>query len=414
MSVREQITRIQNGKADLLNAISEKGVSVSSSTPIEELGAKVRQITSGGNSKLAERASGTIKIVLASDLEGATKLANSTFYKCDTLESLEIPSTVKLIAADSVRDCSSLVNVVMPDTIHTIYGSAFRNCTSLPYIKISSALTLLAGNVFNGCTNLKEVDFSNCTSVPTLEATTAFSSTHADLKIKVPNALYNSWKSATNWSSLASKIVKDIVYSEGLAYLEACDTCVGYEVYGIGDCTDTDIVIPPTYNGEPVTEICYTAFEGNEDITSVVIPDSVTTICDDAFSSCYNLTSVVIGNGVEWIGWGAFWECYNLTSVVFGNSVKVIGNSSFESCNLTSVEIPKSVTKIERYAFSCCGNLKRVDLSNHTSVPTIESFVFYDCHDDLQIKVPANLYDEFIEDTNWCDWEDYIVTEFTN
>ena len=44
MSVQDEITRIQNGKEDLLNAIAEYGVEVSSSTPIEETGDKVRQI----------------------------------------------------------------------------------------------------------------------------------------------------------------------------------------------------------------------------------------------------------------------------------------------------------------------------------------------------------------------------------
>jgi hypothetical protein len=51
-----------------------------------------------------------------------------------------------------------------------------------------------------------------------------------------------------------------------------------YQVKGIGNCTDTDIVIPSTYNGLPVTSIGEDAFTGRSSLTSVTIPDSVTII----------------------------------------------------------------------------------------------------------------------------------------
>lgn len=49
------------------------------------------------------------------------------------------------------------------------------------------------------------------------------------------------------------------LYSKGLAY-ELDDTSTYYTVIGIGSCTDTDIIIPNTYNGKPVTSIGDNAF----------------------------------------------------------------------------------------------------------------------------------------------------------
>jgi hypothetical protein len=60
--------------------------------------------------------------------------------------------------------------------------------------------------------------------------------------------------------------------------------------------------------------------------------------------------------------------CTSLTSVEIPNSVTSIGRAAFSGCtSLTLVEIPNSVTSIEDYAFSGCSNLTTVVVANsHT------------------------------------------------
>ena len=111
-----------------------------------------------------------------------------------------------------------------------------------------------------------------------------------------------------------------------------------YSVSGIGTCTDSDIVIPCTYNGLPVTSIGSYAFSSCDSLTSITIPASVTSIDSDAFSWCASLTSVTIPD-----------------------SVTSIGNNAFDSCDsLTSITIPDSVTSIGDRAFAFCRSLKTV------------------------------------------------------
>ena len=85
--------------------------------------------------------------------------------------------------------------------------------------------------------------------------------------------------------------------SEGLAFTLSDDESY-YIVSGIGDCKDTDIVIPNKYKNLPVTEIGARAFYDCPSLTSVIIPDSVTTIGAGAFSFCKSLTSVTIPDSV--------------------------------------------------------------------------------------------------------------------
>jgi hypothetical protein len=56
-------------------------------------------------------------------------------------------------------------------------------------------------NAFYGCTALEIVDFSKVTKVPYLSSTSTFGSTNNTYKILVPNSLYDSWITATNWSN---------------------------------------------------------------------------------------------------------------------------------------------------------------------------------------------------------------------
>ncbi len=120
----------------------------------------------------------------------------------------------------------------------------------------------------------------------------------------------------------------------------------------------TSVVIP-----KGVTWIGSYAFNRCRSLTSVVIPEGVTTIEHRTFNFCSSLTSVVIPKGVTWIGSSAFSGCTSLASVSIPEGVTTIGSYSFYNCGrLTSVVIPKGVTLIQSSAFESCSGLTKVKL----------------------------------------------------
>lgn len=92
----------------------------------------------------------------------------------------------------------------------------FQGCTSLKNVKLNKlsnvANTSYWAGMFYGCTALEKVDFSEATAIPPLNTNT-FKNANSTFKIIVPDALYEQWKTATNWSAYANQIVKASEYT---------------------------------------------------------------------------------------------------------------------------------------------------------------------------------------------------------
>jgi hypothetical protein len=172
-----------------------------------------------------------------------------------------------------------------------------------------------------------------------------------------------------------------------------------------GNVTKT-ITIPATIEGLPVREIGEMAFIGagivsdsmgmlkadvpfavvlpqglikigdnafaESTLTSVVIPDSVTEIGDLAFANYVFqtrtgnlkppaplLTSITLPRGLTRVGRGVFSGNSALKTVVIPDGCSVLGEGMFERCTaLTEITIPKSITSIPSDAFAGCTGLK--------------------------------------------------------
>ena len=148
-----------------------------------------------------------------------------------------------------------------------------------------------------------------------------------------------------------------------------------------GNRATGDLVIPSNvqYNGVSytITAIAEEGFE-NDQITSVVIPNSVRTIKKEAFYACENLNSVDFGNGVQEILDGAFESCSELLSVVLPNSLISIGKESFQFCsNLSSLSLGNSIKSIGENAFCQCYGLRTVTIPS--SVEHLAEWAFFYC-----------------------------------
>ena len=181
-----------------------------------------------------------------------------------------------------------------------------------------------------------------------------------------------SGNSCVNCGQPASEGLDMVLISEG-----------EYTVSGIGTCTDTEILIPTTYNDLPVVSVEASAFLNNTAITSVVLPDGITSIGENAFNGCESLTSVTFGKNSQLssIGPGAFNYCYSLESITIPESVTSIGSDAFIYCyGLRSVTFGENsqLTSIGEGAFNWCESLESITIP--ASVTSIGEWAFVECY----------------------------------
>ena len=164
---------------------------------------------------------------------------------------------------------------------------------------------------------------------------------------------------------------------------------------------ETNIVIPATYKGKPVTSVG--GFYQDKNIVSVVIGENVKSILANAFGECTNLQSVTLPNNLESIGHGAFKQCTSLTSIVIPDNVSLKDGAAFTGCaNLKSVTFGNNVKNIGASSFSNC--LKLTNLTLPDSLESIGNDAFYKCVSLIKLVIPNNVtsigYTAFSECTN--------------
>jgi hypothetical protein len=139
--------------------------------------------------------------------DSVTNIGNSIFNSCYSLASITIPNGITSVGDSAFHNCRSLASITIPNGITSVGYSIFNNCYSLASITIPNGITSVGDSAFKNCRGVVFYDFTACTTVPTLASTTAFTGIPADCKIRIPAALVNAWKAATNWATYADHIV---------------------------------------------------------------------------------------------------------------------------------------------------------------------------------------------------------------
>lgn len=222
--------------------------------------------------------------------------------------------------------------------------------------------------------------------------------------------------------------------SDGITY-EIADNEVTITDY-TGSATELEI--PSTIEGYPVTEISHDAFRSCTTLTSITIPEGVTAMGRCAFYGCTRLASISLPESLTSVGDSAFektayynssknWEdnvlyiesflieakseisgaytvkegtrviasqaffnCDSITSVTVPEGVVSVCDQAFYGCdNLVSVDLPKGVTSIGERTFNGCRKLASITLPE--GLTSIGNYAFNSCVSLASITVPATL-----------------------
>ena len=103
----------------------------------------------------------------------------------------------------------------------------------------------------------------------------------------------------------------------------------------IANKTATEVVIPSTYEGLPVTAIDDSGFMGCTALEQILVPESIKTIGKNAFMGCTKLKKVLGMSGVESYGANAFAMCSNLEYLILPSDLKSVGSTMLRNVKAT-------------------------------------------------------------------------------
>ena len=171
---------------------------------------------------------------------------------------------------------------------------------------------------------------------------------------------------------------------------------------------DTEIVIPDTLGGYPVTKLGDGLFCMRYWITSVHIPETVRVIGESCFSCCMRLQQVNIPSSTEEIGDNAFrdsaisfdklelsaktigslaFDRIKINTLILNEGLETLGHSAFQNSKIHELQLPSTLRVIPGYAFY---NNSITNLTIPEGVTQIQTMAFCDCKIET-ISLPSTL-----------------------
>ena len=228
---------------------------------------------------------------------------------------------------------------------YSIAPYAFHNRKDIYSVTVPAAVTFISHQAFEACTNLREVYNLSSLSI------TKGSYDHGQVA-------YYAYivHTSTDAEPLSNVRIGDF------EFYKSADSWFLVRYHGAGG----DVILDSfTYEGEeiPSYEVLRSAFQGNGNITSLVITDAVKRMDPYAFQSMGSLQSVRFEDNTEMtvIPEYAFAWCYNLKQVTLPSTLTEIRYNAFWECqalreiyNLSSLELTMGASDhgyVAQYAF---------------------------------------------------------------
>lgn len=348
-----------------------------------------------------------VGLVVQSTLLNASTLIDGLYYDLDTssrtatvtYQTMETDNYASLPASVKIPETVTYNGVTF--TVTKIADSAFGYCKSMEEISIPGTVTEVGTTSyfyrdlpFHDCTSLKKVRFEDGKQSISLGAYGSNAEYSRGLFASCPleevyigrNVIYDKYDSSLNsfayhpeyygYSAFYNqpKLAK-VTFSSTVTEIPE------YLFYKNIAMTLTDL--------PKVKTIGKSAFEGCSKLTTLNLGQDLMTVGDRAFYNCTNVTKLTFPDAITTIGDETFYNCSSVTEVTVGSKLQSIGISAFEGCSsFTAIILPDNFTSMGASAFEDCKKLTVAKLGN--SLTAVPAGAFKNCIALSEMTVPAS------------------------
>ncbi|EAX90624.1 surface antigen BspA-like [Trichomonas vaginalis G3] len=269
------------------------------------------------------------------------------------IESIQFSSDFRSIGAWAFVS-SNLKSIEIPDTVTTIFDGAFGSCIYLNSVVIGKGVASIPTQCFQ-YTNISSITIpSGITKIDSY----AFYGCNNLKEVVLPSSLKNLGGSCfpSNTNLTFSEGSDFIIDDQMIVYNKAKTNIV------MSLNQSDSYIIPST-----VEKINIETFISNHNLKTVEfgLNSNLYDIGDKAFFGCDQLSSINIPLTISKLGKYSFSGCNSLQSIFFGDNLSMISDNCFENCislrTISFVDISVSAN-ISQYAFSGCSSLSSVTL----------------------------------------------------
>ena len=247
-----------------------------------------------------------------------TSIQYEAFSGCSSLTEIEIPAGVTSLADDTFNGCNALSSVTFApgSQLTTIDRRVFENCSSLSTITLPSSVNSIGSQAFMSCSGLTEFVIPD--GVQTLDGTFVSCSNLASITIPASvNKLQNN-----PFYELPQDCVLKITSNGG--------SIIG----GSTQYPTRRFKVELSGTSIPLNDSSVSIFKDNNYLTEVKLPNTITTIPANAFNSCMNVTKINIPATVSSIGTDAFKLLGGNLSSTGGCTFTFEGNQNMTSVSI--------------------------------------------------------------------------------
>ena len=365
-------------------------------------------------------------------------IGTNMFYECKNLTSITLPSSAKTMKMYAFSGCDGLTELAVPCQV--VEDMAIRSCKSLETIVLGEKVEDFDGGNLTGCPVLSTISVSeNNTKYVSVDGIlyskdrktlVKYPMGKENMSFAIPNNVATIGKNAFSYSSIENVVVPESM------------TTIGVSAFS-NSTKLARISLPNSVN-----EIGYMAFWGCRSLTSITMPAELTEIESMVFYNCANLREFTIGkniieiapdafdncttlqkydvdetnskyiavngvlyskdmanlvrcplayyaeefrvpDGIVVVESGAFKGCKNIGKVILPESLLEIGSSAFTNCQMTSIYMPKTISKIGFMAFWGCDQIGTFIIP--LKVSKIEDNLLYNCKKLNYLEIPKGV-----------------------
>ena len=293
------------------------------------------------------------------DLGVVERIGKGAFIYCNTLTSLEMPSTLKKIEGYAFN--SSSISEIHINDLASWCKIEFESKEASVFRRGDGSLISDVDLYVNGEKITKLVIPVGVTSIS--DGAFAYCDTIESLVLK------GTVKTVGKEAFYSCKRLKDVNTGSGLAELgdHAFWGCKALErvtfgtgIRKIGSYAFVNAAALKTVTiPEGLEEVGEFAFRNCSSITNITLPKTLKNVGHSAFSNCGVSGELIFENPVT-VGESAFSES-KITSVAFGDNEATIGKNAFSKCTeLVSLTVGKNVTSVGLNAFDGCTSLNNI------------------------------------------------------